>query len=64
MNNPDLAFDPAWALKIAAEEWVASNCNALADTDSIGRVTYAINGGYTGLSERQDWLVKAKHVWL
>ena len=63
-GNPDLAFDAAWALKIAAEEWVASGCNALADADRLRSVTYAINGGYEGLADRQDWLVKTKHVWL
>jgi predicted chitinase len=63
-NNPDLAFDPTWTLKIAAEEWVASDCNALADADSLRRVTLAINNGLTGLSSRQDWLIKAKHIWL
>jgi putative chitinase len=63
-DNPDLALDPAWVLKIAAEEWVASNCNALADVDSLQRVTRAINGGLIGLSSRQDWLTKTKYLWL
>jgi putative chitinase len=63
-DNPDLAVDPAWTLKIAAEEWMASGCNAFADQDNIRRVTKAINGGYIGLAERRDWLAKAKHLWL
>jgi putative chitinase len=62
-GNPDTAFDPAWALKIAAEEWVASDCNRLADADDVRRVTIAINNGTTGLAERTEWLAKTKHVW-
>lgn len=63
-GNPALALDPQWLLKIAAEEWKASNCNALADVDSLRRVTKAINGGLIGLSDRQDWLGKTKQVWV
>ena len=63
-TNPDLALDPAWTLKIAAEEWKASGCNALADGDRLRGVTRAINGGLVGLSSRADWLVKTKHEWL
>lgn len=61
--TPDLAFDGAWALKIAAEEWHASGCNALADEDNLRKVTRAINGGLIGLASRQDWLAKTKHIW-
>lgn len=63
-DHPELSLDPAWALKIAAEEWKASHCNALADLDSLNRVTKAINGGLNGLASRRDWLTKTKHVWL
>jgi putative chitinase len=63
-GDPDLGFSPTWALKIAAAEWQASGCNPLADADSIRRATFAINGGYVGLAERQEWLAKTKHVWL
>ena len=63
-NAPELAVDPAWTLKIAAEEWGAKNCNALAVADSVRRVTRAINGAEIGLASRQDWLIKTKRVWL
>jgi putative chitinase len=62
-GNSDLAFSPEWALKIACAEWKASGCNARADADSIRKVTFAINGGYTGLAEREEWLKRTKHVW-
>lgn len=62
-ENPDLAIDPNWSLRIAAEEWNAKHCNGFADADSINKVTRAINGGLIGLASRKDWLVKTKHVW-
>ena len=62
-GNPELVTDPAWALHIPAEEWKASGCNAFADADNLRRVTRAINGGLIGLSSRQDWLSKTKHIW-
>jgi putative chitinase len=61
--QPDLAFDGAWALKVAAEEWTVSGCNVLADADDLKKVTKAINGGLIGLASRQDWLIKTRHVW-
>ncbi len=62
--NPDLAFSAEWALKIAAEEWKASGCNALADADDLRGVTRAINGGLIGLDSRRNWLEKTKRIWL
>jgi len=62
--NPDLAFSAEWALKIAAEEWKASGCNALADADDLRGVTRAINGGLIGLDSRREWLEKTKRLWL
>lgn len=62
-SAPELAVDPAWTLKIAAEEWDAKKCNALADADNIRRVTRIINGAEIGLASRQEWLVKTKRMW-
>ncbi len=62
--DPDLAFSAKWALKIAAEEWKASGCNALADADDVKKVTFAINGGLIGLASREEWLNKTKRIWL
>jgi putative chitinase len=61
--NPELAVSADWALKIAAEEWKAGNCNAKADADDIVGLTKIINGGIIGLPERKAWLVKTKAVW-
>jgi len=61
---PDEVFSAQWALAVAAAAWVAKGCNALADQDSVQRVTRAINGGLIGLSDRMEWLRQTKAVWL
>ena len=61
--HPDLAFSAEWCLPLAAAEWTAAGCNALADADDMRKVTRAINGGYTGMSSRIEWLARTKHVW-
>ncbi len=66
-ETPDLAFSPAWSLKIAAAEWAASTrkgrtCNDMADADDLEGVTIAINGGRIGLASRRDWLAKTKRL--
>lgn len=63
IHNPDLAFDPAYSLKIAAEEWNAKGCNSWADADNINKITKLINGGYNGLDERKAWYKKTSEVW-
>ena len=61
---PDEVFSAQWCLAVAAAEWVAKGCNALADQDNVQRVTRAINGGLIGLSDRMEWLRRTKAVWL
>ncbi|MGY2811959.1 DUF2272 domain-containing protein [Bradyrhizobium sp. USDA 4506] len=68
-GNPELAFHRDHCLEIAAAEWAASGyggktCNQLADRDDIVGVTYAINGGQTGIRDRRLWLAKTKPVWV
>ncbi len=58
--EPDLVFSAAWALPVAAAKWEAKGCNAFADQDQITMVTQRINGGQVGISERRDWLLRAK----
>jgi predicted chitinase len=68
-GNPDLAFDPAYCLEIAAAEWAASGyhgqfCNDLADLDDVYGVTRAINGGLTDIDARIAALKQCKAIWL
>ena len=61
--NPDEVISARWSLEVAAVEWAARGCNAAADLDSLRKVTRAINGGLIGLSDRAEWLRRAKAVW-
>jgi len=63
VSVPDEVINSPWCLAVAAAEWAAKGCNALADRDDIGRVTRAINGGQIGLAERQEWARRCKAIW-
>ncbi|MBJ7310798.1 glycoside hydrolase family 19 protein [Rugamonas sp. CCM 8940] len=60
---PDNVVAAPWCLSVAAAEWLAKGCNALADADNIDKVTQAINGGSVGLEERREWLLRTKAIW-
>ena len=60
---PDEVISSKWCLAIAASEWVAKGCNALANNDDIEKVTRAINGGVIGLDDRIEWARRTKAVW-
>ena len=61
---PDAVFSARWCLVVAAAEWAAKGCNALADEDGIRKVTRRINGGQIGLRDRTEWLRLTRAVWL
>lgn len=62
-TDPDLVISAEWSLRAAAAMWTWKGCNALADLDSIQKVTAAINGGRIGLPDRREWLRRTKRVW-
>jgi len=62
--TPEQVIGAEWSLVVAAADWFAKNCNALADKDDIVKVTQAINGGTIGLDDRKAWLTKTKALWL
>jgi len=71
--NPDLLLDAHWCLKIAAAEYAGYGCNTIADTDpghdpakeaaALRAITLKVNGGVTGLADRNAELQRAKAVW-
>jgi putative chitinase len=61
--TPDEVISAQWCLAIAASEWFAKGCNALADQDDIRKITRAINGGLIGLGERIEWAKRTRAVW-
>ncbi len=63
VSVPDEVISERWCLPIAASEWAAKGCNALADQDDVRKITRAINGGLIGLSERTEWTKRTKAIW-
>ncbi|MFM1814573.1 MAG: hypothetical protein RLZ98_1268 [Pseudomonadota bacterium] len=68
-NNPDLAFDPRFALAIACETWKAKqlagerSMNDLAEANKLEAMTYRVNGGYTNLDDRRAAFEEAWAIW-
>lgn len=56
IDDPEIASDPETALEVACFMFVKLGCMPYADADDVEAVTRKINGGTTGLNERQDWL--------
>ena len=62
-NNPSLVAEPKISLRCAVAEWTESKVNKPADADDLRTVTKLVNGGLIGLSERKQWLAKAKELF-
>lgn len=60
IDNPDLMQDLNNGMRAALIEWTDGNCNVLADKDDIKSITKYINGGYTGIDSRKQWLAEWK----
>jgi putative chitinase len=60
--HPEQVVSAEHALAVAVALWKWKRCDAPADADDIVKVTRLINGGTTGLSDRREWLAKAKAV--
>lgn len=61
LTTPDLLFDPVHAADSAAWFWFANGCDALADDTAA--LTKRINGGLTGLAQRQSFTAKAREAF-
>ena len=55
-SSPGLASAPDSALNVAAAFWKLSNADRFADRDQIVAETKIVNGGLTGLADREAWL--------
>ena len=62
VENPDLLTDKEYALKSALWFWTTHKMNAYADRKDIKGQTLVINGGTTGLIERQAIFDKADKI--
>ncbi|AZZ93862.1 chitinase [Hahella sp. KA22] len=59
-NEVLVALTPAYALDVSLWFWNKRRLNIKADKDDLRGVTYRVNGGYTGLQDRRDYLDRAK----
>lgn len=61
--KPELvATDPFVGVDVACWYWNKRGISKFADQDDVKAVTKAINGGYNGLDDRIQYLVRAKRV--
>lgn len=58
--DPELAATPEVAVRTAVEFWRWRGLNAIADKDNLKLITKRINGGSNGLTERGEYLKRAK----
>lgn len=60
VDNPDLLAEPEAAAMAAAWYWADRGLNTWADLNDVTTVTRKINGGLTGLADRQSRLAVAR----
>ena len=60
INEPDLVNNPLHFLECAVADFIISNCLSFAEDDDVRGVTFHLNGGFIGLSERTAWLARWK----
>jgi predicted chitinase len=60
VSNPDLAAQPKYAFQTAGLFWRMRGLNELADAEDFITITKRINGGLTGLAERERYYEVAK----
>lgn len=62
INNPDLAERAEHAFQLACAFWASHGLNELADAEDFKAITKKINGGLTGLEDREKYYEKAKKI--
>jgi putative chitinase len=61
--HPEVVAEPNVAAAVAVWFWNKKKCGEPARQDDIRAVTFKINGGYNGLEDRKQWLVRAKQAF-
>ena len=62
LDNPEWLEKAEGAVAAAAWFWDMRKLNTYADQDDIRAITKRINGGYHGLTERMNYVNRAKQV--
>ena len=60
VTHPELASDPATAVRIACLYWQSRSINLAADEDDLAKVRAAVNGGAIGIDDARQSLKRAK----
>jgi putative chitinase len=60
IGTPELVNEPDHALECGVADFVLCGCLPFAEQDDISGVTFHLNGGHIGESEREVWLRKWK----
>lgn len=63
VGQPELAAEPANAVKVFCAYWTDRGLNAMADRDDLVAITRAINGGVNGLAERRLYAGRIRAAW-
>lgn len=63
LNDPDKLLTEEGSMISALWFWQDAKLNGLADNDNIKEITRRINGGYNGLSHREQLLIKYKSIF-
>lgn len=66
MTYPELLESPELAVMVSGWYWEVRHVNAMADRDDVVTVTRKVNGGRNGLTQRVEFLNRAKLIlgWL
>ncbi len=59
-NENLIANTPKYALDVSLWFWNSRKLNRYADKDNLNAITRRINGGYNGIKDRQEYLIRAK----
>lgn len=62
LDEPELLEQPEPATRSAGWFWKTHGCNEIADTGDFVKLTRRINGGTTGLQDRQAYWARAQAV--
>lgn len=62
VDNPDAVIDPVHFIECGAADFVICGCLPWAEQDNVVQVTRHLNGGYTGLADREAWLKRWKQA--
>lgn len=63
IDNPDLAAEALWSLRIACEYWTSRGLSRYADANDIETITRKINGSLNGFDERKRYFRRAWSIW-